>query len=278
MTEAGATNGNGHGGAILREAQVSAAAGLLDAPTRLAESVSLDLSGFGPMAPWMLGLYDTPGFDPVPNYAQGLTWMLRQRRGEYIPAYLTEPQLSIYRRHIRTLVVNNEIALNAINIQVVYGVGSGMKYEVLPRKGRKPADHVVANAQVLCDAFCEHNEMPIREAEGLARVILEGEALFQLFPSTSGILSIRTVEPEYCYSPTGDSDRDSFGIRNPVDPIDIEGVEGYWIVPGSLADGSQPQLVDPKWIVHIKHPETPATSKRELSAFFVLEPTLRAAD
>jgi len=243
------------------------------------EAISLDLAGLGPMPPWAMGVYDTGGgFDPVPNYAQGLTWLLRQKRGEFIPAFLTELQLSLYRRHIRTLVVNNEIALNAINVQVVYGVGSGMKYEILPRKGRRPSDQVVANAQVLCDTFCEHNEMPLKEAEGLARVILEGEAFFQLFPSTSGILSVRAVEPEYCYSPTGDSDRDSFGIRNPTEPLDIEAVEGYWIVPGSLADGSQPQLVDPKWIVHIKHPETPSTSKRGLSAFFVLEPTLRAAD
>src|SRR5215475_9349770 len=96
---------NGHARSRLREQQEIAAARLLEAQTRLAESVSLDLSGFGPMPDWALGLWDTPNFYPAPNYAQGLTWMLRQKRGELIPAFLTEPQLSIYRRHIRTLVV-----------------------------------------------------------------------------------------------------------------------------------------------------------------------------
>ena len=251
-----------------------AAVRLLEARASLAESLTLDGSSVYGLDPRDLGIGDHPGFYPMPPTSAGLTWLNRMRRGEFVPAFLTEQQLSIYRRRIRALVVNSEVALNAVNTHQSYAVGEGFRYEAGPRTD-DPAPHLVASAQAVIDAFVEHNEMALREAEVVSRTLIDGEALVRLFPGRNGILSLRFVEPEHCWSPTGDSDENSFGVRTPAD--DVESVEGYWLVQGD-PNNTRPELVDAAEVVHFKHPETPSTSKRGLSAFYPVETTLRAAE
>src|SRR5262245_1245471 len=99
---------------------------------KIAESVAVDVTTAWWLDPRDLGIGDHPAFLPrVPGVGQAL--LNRIGRGEYIPAFLHETQLQWYRRRIRALVINNEIALNAINQIVNYALGSGMRYEVLPR-------------------------------------------------------------------------------------------------------------------------------------------------
>lgn len=256
---------------------------LLNAEAQVAESVALDFSGLGWIDPRDYGIGDQAGFLPGPGMAVGLQFMQRQKRGEFIPAFLNEHQLDWYRKRIRALVVNNEIALNAINQRVNYALGTGLKYTaVAGRTGATPGEtnsieaDVIA-AQEVIDAFCELNDLPDREAESLARVDTDGEAFIRLFPDTdTGLIELRFVEPEHVRSPTGAFDENSFGVRTKKN--DVETVEGYWLVEGMPDDGARPEYVDASEVIHLKHPETPSTSKRGLSSFFPIETTLRAAE
>lgn len=239
--------------------------------SRLMEAVTLDYSTAYGLDPRDMGIGDHPGFLAAGGNA-GLTWLNRRGRGDFIPAFLNAEQLALYRKRIRALVVNNEIALNAVNTHQSYAVGEGFSYECSPRRASSdPA--VVADTQAVVDAFVEHNELALREGETLARILVDGEAIHRLFPTSSGILAMRWVEPEYLRSPTGDDGLDSFGVRSRS--RDVESVDGYWIDEG--LDGKL-VFVDPSEIVHFKHPETPATSKRGLSAFYPVESALRAAE
>ena len=240
----------------------------------LTEAISLDASSYGYLDPRDMGIGDTPPFaPPVPSL--GLAFLNRLKRGEYIPAFLNEPQLSWLRRRVRATVVNNEIALNAVNQRINYAVGNGLNYEVTKRVDGCP-DALVERAQQIVDMFVELNDMSAREAEIVSRIDIDGEAFLRIFPRRGGILAVRFIEPEHIFSPVGDSNASSFGIL--TDPLDVENVKGYHVVQGLPDQGAKPELVDACEIIHLKHPETPLTSKRGLSAFYAIEPTLRAAE
>lgn len=261
--------------ASARDAAHSAAVRLLEAQARLAESISLDYSPWLSPDPRDLGIGDMPNF--APGYpGQGLTWLNRKKRGEYIPVYLTEQQLSLKRRQIRSLVVNSEIALNVINLHQSYAVGEGFRYEAIARGKQEVSQDLLDSTQAVIDAFTEKNELALVEAEISSRTDIDGEAILRTFPAETGILSLRFVEPEHMYSLDGDSSENSFGVK--TDRFDVNCVEGYHIIEGLPDEGAKPEFVPYNEVVHFKHPETPSNCKRGLSAFFPIESTLRAAE
>jgi len=241
---------------------------------KLTEAISLDASNWGYTDPRDLGIGDTPPFiPPIPN--SGQAFLNRLKRGEYLPAFLTEPQLAWMRRRIRLTVINNEIAINAVNQRVNYSVGCGLKYQVQKKHDSIP-DELITAAQHYVDMFIETNNLAQREAELVARMDIDGEALLRVFPRAGGCLHVRFVEPEHCFSPAGDLGGSSFGVE--TDKYDVEDVKGYWIINGMPDEGAKPEFTEASDILHVKHPETPLNSKRGLSSFFSIEPTLRAAE
>lgn len=245
---------------------------LAHSQAKLMESIALDYQAFDSRD---LGIGDDPRFLPMGASQQGKVWLNRQKRGEFIPAYLTENELSLFRRRIRGLVLDSEVALNVIGVHQSYAVGDGFKYEVTPR-GTGTSPTVVRDCQAVVDAFVEHNELALREVEIVARELTDGEALVRLFPSHTGIISLRTVEPEFLRSPVGDSGLSSFGVQSL--PGDVESVTHYWIDDSPTGTGENLHPVPASDVVHFKHHETPSTCKRGLSAFFPVESTLRAAE
>lgn len=239
---------------------------------KLEEAVNFDINTFWGLSPQQLGVGDQPNFYPPPANNGGMRWLDRRKDGSYIPAYMSEGQLSLYRKRIRYLVLNNEIAINACNVRQSYAVGRGFTYEVVPAREDVPS-WVVDDAQAVVDAFCELNEMPFREKEILGRMDVDGEAFLRLFPQDNGIIEVRDIEPEYVRSPDGSTGADSYGII--TKPKDVETVLGYWIADDM---GIPPQRVDCDEVIHFKHPETPRTSKRGLSAFYPIETTLTAVE
>jgi hypothetical protein len=259
-------------GHILETAAVHAAR-MMSLEQRLTESAVADLTSLWWLDSRDLGLGDDPRFAGLPPGAQAL--LNRRNRGEFIPAFVSEQQLSLMRRRVRATVVNNEIALNAVNQRAAYAVGTGFRYEVVAKEGKEVPDEVVAACQAVVDAFVEHNELYLREPEVMARLDIDGEAFLRTFERRGGLLSVRFIEPEFVRSPNGDSSRDSFGVRN--HPGDVESVEGYWVVEDPLTN-PLPTFVDASEVLHVKHPETPMTSKRGLSAFYPVETNLRAVE
>lgn len=205
---------------------------------RLAESIMQDLTPWGYLDPRDLGIGDSPNFVPAGGAVAGQAFLDRRRKGELLPVYLTEQQLTITRRRIRALVYNNENALNAVNQRLNYAIGTGLTYTVSPCTPECPPD-LVHTTQAVVDAFTSFNEMAMRESEAHRRVDVEGEAFYRLFPQSNGLLAVRFIEPEHVTSPVQAESEDSFGVR--VSPGDIEHVLGYWVKANS--DGSRRSLM-----------------------------------
>lgn len=238
---------------------------------RVLESLSTDISNWW-INPQDYGIGDDPRFAQIgaPNLLN------RQGRGELIPAFLSEPQLTWLRKRTRATVINSEIALNAVNQRVNYTFGKGLQYEAVKKHESCP-DSLVSDAQAIIDAFNETNGLADIESEAGARVDIDGEAFIRLTPAYHGILSVRFIEPEFVRSPEGDSGAHSFGIMTPIN--DVVNTQGFWVDDSIEGHSSGPlSFLSLPEVLHIKFPETPSTSKRGLSAFYPIESTLRGAE
>lgn len=245
----------------------------------LSESLNLNTGGWGYTDPRDYGIGDHPGFAPASLGNNGLQFLDKRKRGEDIPVFLNEYQLSWLRRSIRALCAKSEIALAVIGVHTRYAIGKGLTYKaVAVNESLTPAQtQLVNDVQAVIDAFVEFNNLGARETETLIRQLIDGEAILRLFPTNDDMLAIRFVEPEHILSPTGSDDpANSFGIR--TQRYDVESVEGYWIVQGLPDEHPQPDLIDASEVVHFKWHETPSTSKRGLTPFYPIETNLRLAE
>lgn len=261
---------------LLAEAR-KAALRILRSAADLTESIAASDALSQPfLDPRDYGIGDQYGFGPLPPGATPV-WLDRKKKGEFIPAFLTESQLTWLRRRLRALAVNNEIAQAVTTARQSYAVGKGFKYKACPARDGVPT-LVVEQAQKLIDVFADYNRMAEREAELVARLDIEGEAFLRLFPQPSGLLAVRFVEPDMVRSPLGDNDsaENSFGVR--TRKHDVESVEGYWVVEGLPDENPAPTLVPADEVVHVKYLETPSFSKRGLSPFYSVETNLRHAE
>jgi hypothetical protein len=250
---------------------------ILQAAADLSESiVANDSLSNSFLDPRDYGIGDHYGFGPLPPGAVPV-WLDRKKKGEYIPAFLTESQLSWLRRRLRALVVNNEIAQAVITARQSYAVGRGFKYKAVAKEDGTP-EILVDQVQRVLDIFCDYNRMSERENEMIFRLDSEGEVFLRAFPQPNGLLALRFVEPDMVRSPLGDNDsaENSFGVM--TKKHDIESVEGYWIVEGLPDEKPNPVLVPADEVLHIKYFETPSFSKRGLSPFYSIETNLRFAE
>lgn len=261
---------------IRLEAQ-KAALRVLQAEARLVESIASDSVALGFLDPRDYGIGDHYGFAGPVSPGVAPAWLDRRKKGEYIPAYIAESQLTWLRRRLRTLAVNNEIAQAITSARQAYAVGTGFTYKIVATCPECPPQ-IVNDAQKIVDLYVDFNQLASRASEALWRLDTEGEVFFRVFPTPSGLLAVRFVEPDMVRSPLGDSDsaENSFGIR--TRKHDVETIEGYWIVQGLPEDKPTPDLIPAEEVLHLKTPDTPSFSKRGLSPFYSIETNLRFAE
>ncbi|MBN1395443.1 MAG: phage portal protein [Pirellulales bacterium] len=179
-----------------------------------------------------------------------------------------ELQLAQIRDQCRALAVENEFAINGHENRISYIVGSGHVYRAAPRRGAKPDDSTVAEAQALIDEFVRLNRWRRRQQEIVRRMDRDGECFLRLFPSVDGTTRVRFVEPAEVAAPDGrrSDPAASFGVQ--TDPDDVETVLGYWI-GGRLIDAAE--------IQHRKA-NVDANVKRGLPLFYPVRKNLRRAE
>jgi len=143
--------------------------------------------------------------------------------------FQTEIELDQIRRECRQLAAENEFAINGHENRISYVVGTGHRYQVVPRLGHTVSKSTLAQVQAVLDRFLKENRWHLRQQEILRRKDRDGEAFLRFFPGPDGILRVRFLDPEDVRTPArySQNPEHSFGIA--TDPADVETVRGYWV-------------------------------------------------
>ncbi|MGB4727529.1 MAG: phage portal protein [Thermogutta sp.] len=182
--------------------------------------------------------------------------------------FQTETELDHIRSECRQLAVENEFAINGHENRISYVVGTGHRYQVMPRPGCRVPKSILAQAEAVLDRFLRENRWHARQQEIMRRKDRDGEAFLRFFPGEDGLLRVRFVNPEDVRTPTQYSQRPehSFGIA--TDPSDVETVQGYWVCE---------QWVPADQMQHRKA-NVDANVKRGLPLFYPVRKNLRRAE
>ncbi len=194
-------------------------------------------------------------------------WLPLGCRRASVP-FQTETELDHIRSECRQLAVENEFAINGHENRISYVVGTGHRYQVMPRPGRRVPKSILTQAEGVLDHFLRENRWHARQQEIMRRKDRDGEAFLRFFPGEDGVLRVRCVNPEDVRTPTQYSQRPehSFGIA--VDPNDVETVHGYWVCDRWVpADQMQHRKAN-----------VDANVKRGLPLFYPVRKNLRRAE
>ena len=144
--------------------------------------------------------------------------------------FQTEIELDQIRRECRQLAAENEFAINGHENRISYVVGTGHRYQVVPRLGHTVSKSTLAQVQAVLDRFLKENRWHLRQQEILRRKDRDGEAFLRFFPGPDGILRVRFLDPEDVRTPAryGQHPEHSFGIA--TDPADVETVHGLSLI------------------------------------------------
>lgn len=176
----------------------------------------------------------------------GPTAAWHRRAGRNYPIFQSEQELSILRAPARLLEATNDYAQRLLAGIGAYLVGTGFTHRVARRKGQEDIpDDLLAACQQLIDDFHDRTdwhggEQPSMEAELVQRSVVDGEFfLCHFLDSETGLVDVRTVEPEQVTQPPGADQREyGFGIRTPR--FDAQKHLAYWAQWGdSAADGEE---------------------------------------
>ena len=206
----------------------------------------------------------------------GLTKRDNRLTGEILPTAINWFQLKIIRDRCRMIARNNEYAIAAMGARRSYVVGTGFKYQVVPKKAGTVPDQFLDSMQEFLDLWVEHNNLSEVENEAVYRLDAEGEFFVRKFFGNDGMLRTRFIEPELIRSPvdSSDSPQDTFGIR--TSPEDIRDVVGYWVIEKPW-ENTTGVLVPADEIIHVKI-NSESNSKRGLPTLYAVESNLRAAE
>lgn len=197
-----------------------------------------------------------------------------QKRGEVLPAYLSEYGLKVIRDRSRRLFIENETCSCIKRNRLSYIVGTGFRYRVLP-KHERVSESLLARTQNVVDVFLEANRLSLMAQEAVVRGDRDGEGFIRIFPQDKGLLLLRWTEPEHVKAPYGDSlPARSFGIE--TDPQDVMSVRGYWVVENPL-HSTVPHFVPATRIVHYKC-NVDSAAKRGLPLTYPIEANLRRVE
>jgi hypothetical protein len=191
-----------------------------------------------------------------------------QRQAGACSAPLDEAELAALRAECRGLALQNEFAINALENRVSFLVGAGHKYTARPRKGRRAAPQLVADAQAIIDEFVRVNRWAGRQQETALRLDRDGEVFLRLFTGADGVTRVRFIEPGQVYAPAAATQDPSASFGIATEPDDVETVLAYFI------DGS---AVDASSIQHRKA-NVDANVKRGLPLFTPVRKNLRRAE
>jgi len=194
-------------------------------------------------------------------------WLPLGCRGASVP-FQTEVELDQIRSECRQLAVENEFAINGHENRISYVVGTGHRYQVVPRPGKSVSQSTISQVQGVLDRFVQENRWQARQQEIVRRKDRDGEVFLRFFPCDDGILRVRFVNPEDVRTPSqyNQHPEHSFGIAS--DPNDVETVHGYWVCE---------TWVPARDIQHRKA-NVDANIKRGLPLFYPVRKNLRRAE
>ncbi len=219
-----------------------------------------------------------------------------RRHGQQWPLIRTEPELDRARQQSRLLCGVNSFAQGLLRNRRNYTIGKGFSYKVSPKgvkSGEEPTEgvkRVVEMVRAVVDRFLERNRWnaavgsrlsliiaSTREQEAYCRVARDGEMFIRFFFEDDGETTVRAAEPE-CVRQSADTPEAegwSFGIKHQMEPYeDVETPEAYSLVWQDPATAGLHQdartmneIVEAKFILHLKGPQTDAALARGLPDF-----------
>lgn len=179
-----------------------------------------------------------------------------RRAGSNFPFWMSESQLSIIRASSRLIVTMNPAAYGLLNGLTSYVIGSGFTYRAVPIEGMEADEKLVRAVQKAIDRFIEENSWKEMEQELFFRSREDGECFLRMFPQQSGVLQVRTVEPEQVIQPPNSTFEEwSYGIQTERDDLfDIKAYFVHYMAPGGvkMEDGVTGEVVDAEDMIHIK--------------------------
>jgi len=184
------------------------------------------------------------------------------------PAFTNEAEHSALRAECRGLAQTSEFAINGHENRISFVIGSGHRYQAVPRKGADVPSGLTGQVQAVLEEFLADNRWSMRQQEILRRKDRDGEAFLRFFTLPGGRLRVRMIEPGQIATPRERASHPhaSFGIE--TTPDDVEQVVGYWV------DG---QLVEASAIQHRKA-NVDANVKRGLPLFYPVRSNLRRVE
>lgn len=179
-----------------------------------------------------------------------------RRAGSNFPFWMSESQLSIIRASSRLIVTMNPAAYGLLNGLTSYVIGSGFTYRAVPIEGMEADEKLVRAVQKTIDRFIDENSWKEMEQEMFFRSREDGECFLRMFPQQSGVLQVRTVEPEQVIQPPNSTFEEwSYGIQTEKDDLfDIKAYFVHYMAPGGvkMEDGVTGEVVDAEDMIHIK--------------------------
>lgn len=179
-----------------------------------------------------------------------------RRWGSNFPFWTSEAQLALLRAQARLVVAMNPNAYGLLNGLSSYVIGSGYTYRAVAKDQGGASPKLAAAVQTVIDQFIRNNSWSEMEQELFWRSREDGEFFLRLFPQPSGVLQVRTIEPEQVVQPPDSQFQDwSYGIH--TDPDDVFAIQEYhvhYLAPGGQNNPSPTlgEIVPANEIIHVK--------------------------
>jgi hypothetical protein len=179
-----------------------------------------------------------------------------RRWGSNFPFWTSEAQLALLRAQARLVVAMNPNAYGLLNGLSSYVIGSGYTYRAVAKDQGGASPKLTAAVQAVIDKFIRDNSWSEMEQELFWRSREDGEFFLRLFPQPSGVLQVRTIEPEQVVQPPDSQFQDwSYGIH--TDPDDVFAIQEYhvhYLAPGGQDNPSPTlgEIVPANEIIHVK--------------------------
>ncbi len=170
-----------------------------------------------------------------------------KKYGCYWPFFRTWNDLALLRGASRILYQTSALAQGAIEGLKSYIIGQGSQTRAVEKDGCPPGLRTAV--QECLDEYSDRNQWPTLEQELLARDVVDGEWLLREFAQDDGSVLVRTVDPPQLLQPgNGSLEEWSFGIKNPVNPTDVQTALAFWVAyDGDTSKGEEVSIDEAHW-------------------------------
>ena len=189
-------------------------------------------------------------------------------------------RLLTMQKQSRSLCINNEFAINAVENLISHIVGKGMVYSVSAPAAmmeeleddegerNKWAKLVTATLDVW-EEFAEREDWGEQEQEAVRRGERDGEFFKRLFPNYfDGRLTLREIEPSSVVTPDSHSQDKAHSMGIETDPEDTQTRLSYWV------GGEQ---VEARYVYHLRR-NVDRNVKRGVPTFYPVRSNLERAE